>query len=139
MMRTFLQYLMMYYEGQTTHLRNIWKSTVELELPVDDIMHRILGQMRFTHVIVPEKDEILLSYAVSPEHDDTLVQELLDDAAYAYFVQDAITDSRIFDQIYIRYRKSGEAQTPVKLALLKFWSENPEKRHKSPEISCLYL
>ena len=82
---------MMYYEGQTTHLRNIWKSAVELELPVDDIMHRILGQMRFTHVIVPEKDEILLSYAVSPEHDDTLVQELLDDAAYAYFVQDAIT------------------------------------------------
>lgn len=123
-----LQYLMMYYEGQTTHLRNIWKSAVELELPVDDIMHRILGQMRFTHVIVPEKDEILLSYAVSPEHDDTLVQELLDDAAYAYFVQDAITDSRIFDQIYIRYRKSGEAQTPVKLALLKFWSENPEKK-----------
>lgn len=123
-----LQYLMMYYEGQTTQLRNIWKSALELELETTDIMHHILQQMRFTHVIVPEKDEMLLSYAASPTHDDTLVEELLADTAYAYFVENAVTENEIFDQIYIRYRKSGEAPLCNKLALLKFWSEHPDRR-----------
>lgn len=123
-----LRYLLLYYEGRTTSLRNIWRSAAELELPVTPIMHRLLQQMRFSHVIVPEKDELLLAYAASPEHDDALLDELLEDTAYAYFAKDAITEAAIFDLIYLRYRKSAEASTAVKLALLRYWAENPQKR-----------
>lgn len=125
-----LQYLMMYYEGRTTDLRNIWKSAAELELDTSNIMYRILQQMRFTHVIVQEKDEILLSYAALPRHDENLVEEFLLDTAYAYFVKDAVTEPKIFDSIYLRYRRKGELDIAGRLALLKFWAENPQERAK---------
>lgn len=123
-----LRYLMMYYEGKTTRLRNIWKSAVELELDTSDIMDRMLQQMCFTQVAVPEKNEILLTYASLPKHDDELVEKMLEDAAYDYFVQDALTEPAIFNQIYMRYRKSGETTLGCKLALLRFWSEHSETR-----------
>lgn len=122
-----LKYLMMYYEGKTTELRNMWRSAVELELPVDGITERMLRQMQFTHVIVPEKNHMLLQYINQPEYDTELAESLFIEAVYDYFVENAITEKEIFYTIYEKYRQTGKVSRIQKLALLKFWAENSDE------------
>lgn len=128
-----LKYLMMYYEGKITELRNIWKAAVELELPVDAIMERMLRQMQLTHAIVPEKNDILLQYVEQPEYDTELARNLFVEAVYDYFVENAITCKEIFHKIYEKYRQTGKILRIQKLALLKFWSENEDELQDIPE------
>lgn len=120
-----LRYLMQHYEGTTKELKNIWKSAEDLELPTGGIKYRILKQMQYTHVVIPEKYEILLSYEKEQNHDEELVKELLQEAAYDYFVRDIVIDREIFVTIYERYRQTGVIDRMSKLSLLKFWAENP--------------
>lgn len=120
-----LRYLMLYYEGKTIDLKNLWKSAVELELDTQNIMYRILQQINYTGVNVQEKDEILLAYAGYEEHDAALVKTLLRNTAYEYFVHEAIVYPAIFDRLYQEYSLSGFGDRVCKLAMLKFASENP--------------
>lgn len=121
-----LQYLMQYYEGTAKELKNIWKAAKELELSTAGIQYRILKQMQFTHVVIPERYEILLSYEKEKNHDDELVKTLLQKAAKEYFVDNAVLEDEVLIRIYERYRKTSIIDEISKLALLRFWAENPE-------------
>lgn len=120
-----LQYLMQYYEGTTKELKNIWKSAKELELPTAGIQYRILKQMQFTQVIIPERYEILLCYEKEQNHDDELVRILLQKAAKEYFADNVVVEDEVLIRIYERYRKTSVIDEISKLALLRFWAENP--------------
>lgn len=121
-----LRYLMLHYEGRTTELRNLWKSAIELELDTKDIMHRILKQISYTGVSVPEKDEILLIYAKYPDRDWALVEALLKESAYGYFVQGAILHRGVFDCMFAEYCQNRLRDRGCKLAILKYASENQD-------------
>ena len=119
-----LRYLMMNYDGKVTELRKLWKSAVDLELETRLIMERILRQTEYTGVMVQDRDEILISYAHCEEHDAALVNKILMDMAYDYFVCEAIVCPEIFDMLYQKYAKGELTDRRCSLALLKFWAEN---------------
>lgn len=122
-----LRYLVRNYEGRVTSLKKLWRSAHELDLDTGSIMHKILRQIKYTGVSLAERDEILLEYADYPNHDIQLVNELLIDAAYEYFVSEVVVSPALFDRLYREFA-AGIADVRVcKLALLKFWSGNPEK------------
>ncbi len=120
-----LRYLVRNYEGRVVSLKKLWKSARELELDTGGIMHRILKQIQYTGVSLAERDEILLAYAVYPNHDVRLVNEVLTDTAYEYFVNEAIVEPAVFDLLYRQFDEGLAAAKVCKLALLKFWTENP--------------
>lgn len=121
-----LRYLLRHYEGRVTALKKLWKSACELELDTGGIMYRILKQIQYTGVSLAERDELLLAYAQYPSHDIQLVNALLVDTAYEYFVSETIVAPEVFDMLY-RAMKEGLAPARVcKLAMLKFWSEKPD-------------
>lgn len=122
-----LRYLVRNYEGRVDALKKLWKSAHELELDTGSIMHRILKQIIYTGVSLAERDEILLEYAGYPNHDIQLVNELLIDTAYEYFVAEAIVSPAVFDRLYQEFDEGLAAARVCKLALLRFWSENPER------------
>ncbi len=129
-----LQYLMLYFQGKTKQLREIWKAARELDMDTTFLMHRMLQQMRYTNTFIREKDELLAEYSRMPEHEEELIEECLKDTAYEYFVLDYVVDTVIFDMLYERYRQTGETELLFRLALLKFWSEDARNReHVMPE------
>lgn len=122
-----LRYLVRNYEGRVTVLKKLWKSARELELDTGGIMYRILKQIKYTGVSLAERDEILLEYADYPNHDIQLVNELLVDTAYEYFVAEAIVNPAVFDRLYQEFDEGLAATRVCKLALLKFWSQDAER------------
>ncbi len=123
-----LQYLMLYFKGQTSQLREIWKAASELDMDTTHIMHKMLEQMRFTNTFIREKDALLVEYSREAEHDEVLVEECLRDTAYEYFVLDYVIDTAIFDMLYERYRQTGDAELLFRLTLLKYWAEDEKNR-----------
>lgn len=121
-----LRYLVRNYEGRVASLKKLWKSAHELELDTGSIMHRILKQIKYTGVSLAERDEILLEYADYPNHDVMLVNELLMDTAYEYFVTEEIVNPAVFDRLYQEFCAGLAVTRACKLALLRFWSENPQ-------------
>lgn len=123
-----LQYLMLYFKGQTVQLREIWKAARELDMDTTRIMHKMLEQMRFTNTFIQEKDTLLVEYSKVAEHNEGLVEECLRDTAYEYFVLDYVSDTVIFDMLYERYRQTGDTDLLFRLTLLKYWAEDEKNR-----------
>lgn len=120
-----LEYLLIHYEGRLIDLRNLWKSAIELELDTTGIMYRILKQILYTNVVIQEKDRLLLDYAQTPDADGKLINTMLMNTAYDYFVNGAVVDNGVFELIYRRYNNGELDDICIRLCLLKFWSENP--------------
>lgn len=119
-----LRYLMMHYVGKSSDLRKLWKTAMDLELDVQQIMERILRQIQYTGVSIPERDSILAAYTACEGYDEELVNGLLGNIAYEYFVCGAIVSSEIFDMLYYQYTQGKLDDKVCKLALLKCWAEN---------------
>lgn len=127
-----LRYLLLYYVGKSSDLRKLWKTALDLELDVQQIMERILRQIQYTGTSIPERDSILVSYASCEGHDIALVNGILTDTAYEYFVCGAIVAPEIFDMLYQRYTQGGAMDKVCKLALLKFWAEERKSDSEIP-------
>lgn len=128
-----LRYLMINYEGKVAELRRLWKSAVDLELDTRQIMERILRQIQYTGVTVPDRDQILISYAKCEEYDIELVNDILMDTAYEYFVNEAVVYPEIFDMLYQRHMQGELTGRVCRLALLKFWAENRQEDTELPD------
>ena len=119
-----LRYLMINYDGKVSDLRRLWISALDLELDVQHIMERILRQGQYTGISVPDRDTILIAYAQYETHDIQLVNGILLDIAYEYFVYEAIVYPEVFDVLYMKHIQGVLTDKVCRLALLKFWSEN---------------
>jgi hypothetical protein len=118
-----LRYLLMNYEGSSVELRKLWRSANDLELDSKAILERILVQVRYTGNTIHDRDEILISYVQCEDYDTHLVNEILIDTSYDYFVNEAVVLPEIFDMIYDRYKKGEITERIAKMALLKYWAE----------------
>jgi len=127
-----LRYLMLNYQGKVSELRSLCKSAIDLELDTQDMMERILRQIRYTGVSIRERDTVLITYAREPQHDVSLVNGLLLDIAYEYFVYEAIVYPGIFDLLYLKNKQKELEDRVCKLALLKYWAENRESNLEIP-------
>ena len=128
-----LRYLMKNYDGKVSELRRLWKSAVDLELDAKQIMERILRQIEYTGVTIPDRDSLLIAYAQCAGPDRELVDKVLADMSYEYFVCEAILCPGVFDMLYQKYVRKELTDKVCRLALLKFWSENIQKGMEVPE------
>jgi hypothetical protein len=118
-----LRYLLLYYEGSSKELRKLWRSAADLELDSKVILERILRQVMYTGNSIHDRDEVLIAYVQCEGFDSALVNELLIDTSYDYFVNEAVVEPQIFDMIYERYRTGEITDKIAKMALLKYWAE----------------
>ena len=128
-----LRYLMKNYDGKVSELRRLWKSAVDLELDAKQIMERILRQIEYTGVTIPDRDSLLIAYAQCARPDRELVDKVLADMSYEYFVCEAILCQGVFDMLYQKYVHKELTDKVCRLALLKFWAENIQKGMEVPE------
>jgi len=128
-----LRYLMINYNGKVSELKKLWKSAVDLELDAKLIMERILRQIEYAGVMISDRDRLLIAYAQCEEHDKELVNKLLLEMAYEYFVREAILYPEVFDMLYQKYAQGELTDKVCKLALLKFWAENVQNGMEVPE------
>lgn len=128
-----LRYLMINYDGKVSELRKLWRSAVDLELDAKQIMERILRQTEYTGVTISDMDSLLISYAQCEEPDQELVDRMLADMSYEYFVCEAILCPGFFDMLYQKYVQGGLTDRVCRLALLRFWSENMQSGMEVPE------
>lgn len=128
-----LRYLMVNYDGKVSELRKLWKSAVDLELDAKQVMERMLRQIEYTGVTIQDMDSLLTAYALCEGHDRELVDRILVNMSYEYFVCEAILCPEIFDMLYQKYEQGELNDKVCKLALLKFWAENIQNGMEVPE------
>lgn len=134
-----LRYLMMNYDGKASELRKLWKSAADLELDAKFIMERILRQIEYTGVTIPDMDRLLTDYVQCEACDTELVSRVLVDMSYEYFVYEAILCPEVFDMLYQRYTQGALPDRVCRLALLKFWAENIHGGVEVPEDAARQL
>ncbi len=134
-----LRYLMMNYDGRSSELRKLWKSAVDLELDAKLILERLLRQIVFTGAAIQDRDEMLIAYVQYEAHDASLVNGILMNIAYEYFVYEAIIHPEVFDILYQKYDKKALTDKVCKLALLKFWAENVQQTELPQDVARLFI
>lgn len=134
-----LQYLVKYYCGRARDLRDIWRACEDLTLACMEIKERILRQMLVTKELVPDKNDILLSYLKDENHDEVLVEQYFENIANDFFLNDALVENDVLDAMYQRHLEKDLSKLQ-KMTLLKYWSINEEHRMTvEPEIIEEYL
>ena len=128
-----LRYLMMNYDGKVSELRKLWRSAVDLELDAKQVMERILRQIEYTGAAISDMDGLLIAYAQCEGHDRQLVDRVLVNMSYEYFVYEAILCPEVFDMLYQKYAQGELTDRVCKLALLKFWAENMQNSTEVPD------
>lgn len=122
-----LTYLGYYYQGMTRELRDIWKASVELQIDTRALCERILIQSLYSGAFVGEKMQIFDSY-IRNDADPEVEAAFLSQCAYDYFVKDKITEGYVFVQMFYNYQRDGVLPQVSKLAILKYYAENPHEK-----------
>ncbi len=125
-----LAYLMMYFEGMSRDLREIWKAARAYGADCYNLTERILVQMLYSGAFVGEKME-MFRYYISQGAKPEVEEALLAQCSYEYFVRFRVTEELIFREIEKMYLQGEPVQKVCKLALLKFCAEN---RENLPEL-----
>ena len=126
---TTLNYLVENFDGLTKELRNIWKAAKDFDASCYHLMEKLIIQMLFTRTTVGEKEEIFEEYVESGS--STKVElAYLSFSAYEYFVNERLTDERVFSHIVHNYRLGEEINDACRLALLKYYAEE-EKQYSA--------
>ena len=124
-----LKYLVKYYCGRVRDLTDIWRNARDLELPCTEIKERILRQMLVTGELVPDKNDLLLSYLKDEEHSEQLVEQYFENIAHDFFLDDVLVENDVLDAMFTRCRQNDlQISKLQKMALLKYWSMNEEHR-----------
>lgn len=127
-----LKYLILHYQGMIRELRNIWKTARDLEIDTGSLMERMLRQMLFTGSVVPEKVKIVLDYETNPDYNHELADTYFKMIAKDYFTKAVVVEDMFFEELYQKYRKSGNLTQMEKLALLQYWAQNQDEKLKIP-------
>lgn len=121
---TILEYLAMYYRGTTKNMRDIWKAARSFGVDCYTLSEKMLIQMLFTGAFVGEKMEIF-RYYVSQGAKEEVEDAFLAQCSYDYFVREKVTESGVFQEIRHLYLRGEPLQRVCRLALLKYYAENP--------------
>ena len=133
---TTLQYLMMYYQGMSRDLRNIWKASKSFSMDRNAFCERMLIQMLFSGCFVGEQDEIFKEY-VQGNPDKQVMEAYLAKNCYDFFVEDKLVQPGMLEEIRTLHDKEHEVLKICKLAYIKYYAENKEdiREEHRPVIS----
>ncbi len=118
-----LRYLVLYFNGLTKEMRDIWKAAEAFYVDTYELCERMLIQMLFSGSFVGEKMEIFRSYVAGGAK--TQVEEaFLFQCSYEYFVKDRVTTGYVFEEILGMYRRKENLHRVCKLGFIKYYAEN---------------
>ncbi len=121
-----LQYLVLHFEGLSKEMRDIWQAAEAFDVDTNRLCQRCLEQILFSGAYLSDVLEMYQSYKkgfVEPE----LEHALLAQWSYDYFIKDKLVPSYVFLQM-AKLVETYEFLLVEKLALIKFFAENPEQR-----------
>ena len=124
-----LSYLARFYEGTSRELRDLWKTAVEFGTDAYTLSERILMQILYTGAYVGDQNEIF-RYYVSGGSKQEVENAYLSQCAYDYFVKEKLTDDYVFRRIGLMFGRGEEVGRILKLAYLKYYSENDSEDRK---------
>ena len=118
-----LQYLILYYKGTTKNLRDIWKAATEFDVDTYALCERIILQVLYSGIFIPEASTIFKQYVhLGPDGDIELAY--LTKCAYEYFTEDNMLDMEVFS-LFTKILQEGISIGRIcRLAYLKYLSEN---------------
>ena len=118
-----LQYLMLYYNGLTGRLRDIWKAAESFGMDTGALSERILIQMLFSGAFVGEKMDIFRRYVSRGARMD-IETAFLSHCAYEYYVKDRVVADYPFREMAALHKQGEQLQKVCKLSYIKYYSEN---------------
>lgn len=121
---TILTYLMLYFEGLTKDMRDVWKAARAFDVDCYKLSEKMIVQMLYSGAFVGEKMDVF-RYYVSQGAKQEIANAFLSQCAYEYFVKERLTEGYVFDQIKGMYFRNEEIGLVCKLAYLKYFAENP--------------
>lgn len=134
-----LEYLVNNYEGLTKELRNIWKAARAFDVNYHALTEKLIVQMLYTKTNVGEKEEIFEDF-LNHSANTRVEMAYLSYAAYDFFVKERVTDKRVFEHLVNNYRLGEYLNDACKLALLKYYYENPaEKTERIKEMIIAFI
>ena len=113
-----LEYLSRYYGGPTDKMYRVWTSAKAFEADTFDLEERILAQMLYSDLLLPDMDSLFEHYYENGGR-EMVVLAYLTARSHRYFVQDEPTGQLVFDIIESRYLYHLELNDACKLALLR--------------------
>ena len=117
-------YLNHWAEGNSKELRDLWKEMMANNFEAGLLEERLLVQLMYTGSYVGEKTEIFESYLRNFGLTD-IARAYVHQGMYDYFVRDRVTDGVVIRTLLEDYFQGGNVPKVCKLALLKYYSENP--------------
>ena len=121
-----LEYLILYYQGLTRNMRDIWKAARSFDTDCYKLSERIIMRMLYSGAFVGEKMEIFHHY-ISQGARAEVEEAFLIQCAYDCFVRERVMEREVFREIGFMYRRGEPVQKICKLAYLKYFAENREE------------
>ncbi len=121
-----LRYLILYFQGMTKDMRDIYKAARAFGESCKDLCERMLVQMLFTGSFVGEKMDIFRTFEKEGGGND-VEEAFLSQCAYEYFAKDRLTDGYVFDVITERFKRGEDVNQVCRLAYVKFYAENKDR------------
>ena len=117
-----LFYLVKYFEGSIRELRGLLRHSESFAVDTYTLLERILVQSLFAGVYIGEKMKLYDAYIRKSGSLD-IEKAFLTRCAYDYFVEQCVTENRVFERL-IQLMAEGEKMSRVcRLAVLKWASE----------------
>lgn len=121
-----LSYLIKYYQGNLGQMREVWKSSRELELDNYELEERLLVQSLFAHSHVEELILIFEDY-IRQGARPSIEKAFIINQSYEYFVKQNITEESVMHRLYRMFAEGEELPDICKLAVLQGFSEQEDK------------
>lgn len=120
---TILKYLCDNYMGMTKDLRKLFTVAENFDIDVFGMCEKLLVQMLFTGYFVSERMDIYRKY-IQGGPSINIQKAFLAQCCFDYFVKEQLTESYVFEEITRLKSQNEKLMTVVKLAYVKFYSEN---------------
>lgn len=128
-----LNYLVHYYQGSIGQMRNLWKSSKELEIDNYDLEERLLVQSLFAHSYVEELIDIFEDY-IRQGARPSIEKAFVVNQSYEYFVKQKITDKRVLERLYHMFAEGEELPDICKVSVLRYYAELPEYHQEYEQV-----
>lgn len=129
-------YLNQHYTGPTEAMVMLWKHADAQSLEVSELEEKILTQMLYTEVFLPEHQLIFESY-LTHRNNSMLVEAYLTYFAHGYLKGEEKGSPDLFKHIEDYYFSGHRENSGMKLASIKYFSEKDSKDLTKKEIEML--
>lgn len=122
---TILKYLVMFFNGTTKRLYEIWQAAVTFEVDATDLEERLIQEMLFSESILPEAGAVFNSY-YSSKSSNSIVRAYLAYNAWNYLGESLKPDREVFRIMEIELPMMEEARDICCLAIIKNYAESDD-------------